>query len=802
MKIKSVECEQFAGLQDKEVEFSDGLNIVLGENESGKSTIIDLLYYLLFKDIKLDGRSDKEFIENCFPKVVSGTAGDTIDGMVTFDTNNGRYKLKKEWGKVEGMCKLTLPDKTVVRNATSINEELAKELKHRSGVYSEIVFASQKRQQMAVESILDIIAKKKDKDILAETREDLASALTQVALETGGVSLEKLEKQLLEKLESLSSHWDFAENLPEGGIKRGINNKWKANVKPEAILVAYYEMKEIEKNQRDTEEAEKAVEACKADAHELQLKKKTVETERSQFQKIRGTLGQLSLLAKANEDLEVKIRDGEIAIKNWPVIEGEIEKATRLQLRRDQAIIHDLYLKAASAQKAYEEKLVEFTKLKEVDVADIRRIMSLQNQKAKAEGQIAGLNLVAKIKQLSATPIEMKTVATGKSLLSEDGIYKISEAVEIVVPGVMEMQLMPQGVDVDAIKQELVQIEEEINVIFAKYGVNDVSVLQEMSDSYSVVKQEAERLKLNLEKILGDKEWKEVKAENANVPEDIETEAEVKRLIMDLCGFKSIDEFVGGQKATLENYVQKYETLEKLAADLEKLKAEKMTNQAKIDAVDEIPEEFQGIDDPDEYDEDLQAEIDDYDEQIKTCESKQREAERDLGEKTAEEYSDELLEKEAIFEARKTEYKHWKNIYDVFCRMKENMNGNPMEDIEVKFREYLSILTNGGLELSEMNEQMSVKMASGNHALSYGILSEGTKDTIALAFRLAMLEHIYPEGDGLAVFDDPFTDMDPKRVEQACKLIQKFAENNQVIFVTCDPKYKGMLEGNVIPVTA
>jgi exonuclease SbcC len=63
-----------------------------------------------------------------------------------------------------------------------------------------------------------------------------------------------------------------------------------------------------------------------------------------------------------------------------------------------------------------------------------------------------------------------------------------------------------------------------------------------------------------------------------------------------------------------------------------------------------------------------------------------------------------------------------------------------------------------------------------------------------------MLEHLYPNGDGLAVFDDPFTDMDPKRVEESCKLVQKFAENNQVIFITCDEKYQNFFKGNVIHV--
>ena len=123
-----------------------------------------------------------------------------------------------------------------------------------------------------------------------------------------------------------------------------------------------------------------------------------------------------------------------------------------------------------------------------------------------------------------------------------------------------------------------------------------------------------------------------------------------------------------------------------------------------------------------------------------------------------------------------------------------------MGDIEERFREYLGVITDGDLRLNSMNEKMAVQLESGPFAMTYDILSDGTKDTISLAFRLAMLEHLYPEGDGLAVFDDPFTDMDEKRVAQSCKLVQKFAEKNQVIFVTCDPKYQDFLSGNVIAV--
>jgi len=93
------------------------------------------------------------------------------------------------------------------------------------------------------------------------------------------------------------------------------------------------------------------------------------------------------------------------------------------------------------------------------------------------------------------------------------------------------------------------------------------------------------------------------------------------------------------------------------------------------------------------------------------------------------------------------------------------------------------------------NDSLSLAVYSGEHRLTMDTLSEGTKDTVALAFRLAVLDYLYPDGGGLAVFDDPFTDMDAERKREACTLLKEFAQRHQVIFLTCSEEYSALLGG-------
>ncbi len=797
MKIKKVECEQFAGLREKELQFSDGLNLVIGENESGKSTMVDLIYHLLFMPVKLDGRKQKheEFMRLYFPKKVSGPQGDCVDGTLRFETQEGKFRLSKEWQKDGGSCKLTLPDGTILRTEEKVSEILAKELSFGEGVYAELIFASQKRKQNIVESILHNMEQKKDTNA-GLLRKELAAVINRAVLETGGVALDKLEDKLTKTLGEYTGRWDFVKDLPEDYAKHGIGHEWQKNAG--IIVQAFYAKERLAKAQKEAEWAEGQVELYKAQIREADALKRRLEEDRSRFQKYSGALREKAVLKEQLLTRQQLLVEREDAYRRWPQVNEQLESAVVLQKKLEQAVVADKFVRVQTLQETYQENKEHLAGMAEITSLNIRSVQQLLQKQSKLTGQIAGLKVVAKIKQLGTQPVEITTIAEGKALDTAQEELLLSEAVSISVAGVMEMQLLPQGIDMDMVKKELEQIKGQLAELFAEYGVDSLESMQEQADAYQLRKGKVQELEGKLALTLGDQTWEQLKQEYNDLPQEVQSLAEVRERISGLCGNKTLERFIGELESSKTQYSEKYVSMEELEQSILKLQEQINAAKTRLENMEQVPQEYQNISDAEGYEADLTKQIEKKEERIKQIREQLSGAERGLGEKAAEEYSEELLQAETKFEEVKMTYQHWKHMYDTFVALKERVKTNPTLEIAEKFKEYLGVISSAGLDLHEMDEQLAVQLSSGNRALNYEILSEGTKDTISLAFRLAMLEHLYPNGGGMAVFDDPFTDMDPKRVQQACKLLEKYAEHNQVIFITCDGKYKEIMAGNVL----
>jgi len=78
--------------------------------------------------------------------------------------------------------------------------------------------------------------------------------------------------------------------------------------------------------------------------------------------------------------------------------------------------------------------------------------------------------------------------------------------------------------------------------------------------------------------------------------------------------------------------------------------------------------------------------------------------------------------------------------------------------------------------------------------LTYELLSHGTKDIVALAWRFALTEYFLKDQTGFILLDDPLVDMDPDRREMASKAIEEFAKEQQVLVMTCHPEHAEKLD--------
>lgn len=792
MNIKTIKTRQFAGIKNKEVELEPGLNILVGNNETGKSTLIELIYQMLYRNSKLSKREDKDFFEKYIP---SNEKGDVVDGTLVFTTSEGEYTLNKKWGVVSE-CELVDSDGNITANEEKIREVVAAELIYKQGLYDDVVFVSQNNKLNVVEHILNKLDKK------AAVKQDLVSIIAAEGMtSTEGISPEDIEKIIQSKLDALSGHWDFVMDGPEK--RRGIENPWAKDVG--IILKSYYQLAELEEKLRKGEMVEKAIEADNIKIHEAKKKFEEHSAEKYEYEKYAEILATYKSGMKLRQEYKIKQEEINRDLISYPELIKSYEKAVELDvLLKAEKIINSYRSIEGMKNKLSEARALVDGKMK-VDADDERRLTEAETAIIGLNARLSNLDLAASIKKLGTADIIVKSVATGKNIDISTGNFDINETVEITIPGIMNLIITARGVDVEEIKKQLAEATAGYNAILNKYKVSNLKELRAKKEEYAellkrfeFVNEEYNRLTTGVELSKLELEYNEVKGKE-------EQFTGLNEKIEELCKSEPITSFIAKQEQKIEIIRDKYgkdDTVNAMKSCLSKVEIEI----GKLDSIEDdaanIPEKYLKLTDLDEYKSYLNSNIDNANHNIKEAEAVLREDERKLGDVALDDLRIYIDDAALELQRHKDEYERWKHILEVLENTREIMAGeSTMPDVKERFARYLSVITEGRIVLQSMDDNMDINIYSGNNPIKYAILSEGTKDTIALAFRLAILEHLFPEGGGLVVFDDPFTEMDESRTRQACKLVQKFADTgNQVIFVTCDNKYRQLLSGKLIEI--
>ncbi|MGZ5244832.1 MAG: AAA family ATPase, partial [Bacteroidia bacterium] len=256
MKIKELKLHPFAGTRNRTVNFTPGLNVILGANEAGKSTLIKGLSCLFFTEPNLtQSKFDKE-LKSFLP--LSG--GDTIRISADIDLQGENYHVEKEFGAVK-RAQLILPTNAELNNITDVQKQLLDKLGFSKATYEQVLITHQSDLANTIKAL------REEKD---GTKAHLSNRLRSKLYELDGISVEKLKTEIDKLVEDYFDNWDDENNRPAKG--KDFDNPHLKNVK--RILRAYYTYRKLEKQLADAERYEKEIDLVNA---QLQVKNKKYE---------------------------------------------------------------------------------------------------------------------------------------------------------------------------------------------------------------------------------------------------------------------------------------------------------------------------------------------------------------------------------------------------------------------------------------------------------------------------------------------------------------------------------------------
>ncbi|TAE75204.1 MAG: hypothetical protein EAZ84_09680 [Verrucomicrobia bacterium] len=799
MKLLGIRLHPFGGTKDRHVALQEGLNLLHGPNEFGKSTLTQALWHALFTPTKLPPERLKKTMGRWFPRPQGSHARVSVE----FEAEGRTWNLQKCWGT--GAASLLTPaDGASISDPGVVQATLERLVRRNEATWRQVLFLNQAQLTRTIEEL-----KANAGDI-----DDLQPLLAGAAAIPGDIPADKLVEAVDGRIAEHFSQWDRLAGGPKDG--RGIDRPWVQKVGP--LLAAYYAMETTRRALDEVKGYEIRVDRVHAGLREAEARfavdRDFVATGRG----LRDGLARREGLAERVTRLNGEQGQLRQVLVEWPGAEQVMDN-TRVGIEQSASAIGELEQELANARKraaaeelrAGHERLVKAreawrTALSMLEATPaipaeaLRELRELAAESERLRIQIAAQKLSARLESRAEVSVD---IGRGVDALER-----------VVLPAGGEWAGQAEGklrLEVGELSIEVASGSGDVQGLFSRLAENDArrkEILRGLNLEDLVAVEAAESR--HRERVQEERAARQVHAAALQGKSEETWAAEIAGLdaLPPTRAVAALEEERGRvltRKAELEAGVrqvqEKVERWRREFGDLDALTSIIIDKAAALKEAESELGALPGL--PDGF-ESVAAYLD----VLRVREQRQAAAAQELETlkveqaglvaktplRTAEELGEELESREAEFRRHEEKGRALMRIRDKLAGIvAERGNVDPMAGLRASIARNFEALS-GGRYVGVRLEGGAPVEVSGTVTLEAGLLSQGTLGSLALATRLSLAALYLKDAQGFMVLDDPFTDMDPARRRAAVEGLAEFSKGRQVLFFTCHPQHASELQ--------
>ncbi len=794
MKLRELNLISFGKFKNTIFKLEDGLNILYGGNESGKTTIHSFIEGMFYGFQKPHVRYRRSFFGE--KDKYAPWHGDKYAGILTFEKDDKRYRIERDFKE----DKFKVYDDLTGKDITDDIDNGQKVKIHLPGLHFFDFNCLVYRNTVSIRQLENRV----DEDLAKEVKDKLANIATTLDDEISVKNaLEELDNQL-DKIGSQRAHkqpYARAKNKLEELKER----QKQVLVKKKEYDVLYEDFlklkEEIEKSREEVEELKSLLEK----ANMLKLKK---------------TYEEALNLQKSIEDMDKKIKDLE-AYSNI----SEEDYHNSLQFQGELAALKGKIDNIHERISAINQKIEELNKdisgenedyINEI-YKDYARYNGLEEEKSKLlmdseENRIEILNselkrALEKVKKTKMQGIFFSILAVlSLALIFVNKFFLISA----LISGILTMYSLLSNKNM---KEEIKSLNESINGLKSKEeerkrNIDQITQYQEsiiskynlLSKSEFFMLYEEIRFKQASIKDLS-RQIEELVLERSNLREKLEKgEAARERLEKSLSeilarnGLNNLEDF----KEALDNKI-KYDKLKGERDNkielLQRVLGNTSLEELETKAV-EIKEDMVLDRDIDE----IEMELKNREEHLNNLKNEYSRLEAKLD--TLNNYIKELLDIEE--EIKRTELeiesmdkkKEAINIAkEVIIKISEEIHKEFAPKINKDISHLISNITDGKYTNVRIDENLDITVENpqSKEIIPLNNLSGGTIDQMYFALRFSLIKSI-KEGNLPLILDDCFIQYDNDRLKNILKFLHKASKETQILLFTCQEREMKILD--------